>query len=229
MIHYNGNDAWQPRHMPKWSSGGFGTDKATVTWSGSRTKMEAFKRTLEGLQWASMAPFSYEGAVQFPGFPLMFFDTYSDSGGTDSFPEIDLSYVGFRDNAIPTAKGIDSTSFQSANGAGTYTNSDDEAVKVSGTFYYMASRTTWTWFETSPPQLTPRYASVNDAINPFNRVIGYSITDDTGKAVNTIPYAAFVAVFNSLVPSYRISEYTKEDLVPGKLWACSSTIDWLLS
>lgn len=213
-VQFVGDCEWKAIDAPRWSLGSWGTDRATVPYCGRRDKKEAFIDTVQ--RFATLA-----------GYTQMRLEAASQSGGTISIPVIELQFVGFRSGSIPPAKGSDDTSVQSGQGAGSYSHGG-ETFNVTGSFTYKASRTTWTWYETTTPAATPRFTTVNfpqDPLAPEN-IISYSITDDANGRLRNVPYAAFVAVFNSLVRREIWSGYTREPIILGALWACSVTVDY---
>lgn len=214
---------WQPVERPSWSSGGFNTDRATVLWRGPATKREVFLAGLEAQQWGSLPSYTFAGTLAWAGFPLMFLETWNESGSSPSFSGQVLNYVGFKTQAIPDAKSKDDTSIQTANASGTF-----DGDVISGTFTYIASRTTWEWFETSQPnRQNPRYRTVNQPVNPLSNVQSYSLKNSAGDNVNTLTTAQVGAAFNSLSPQTQVV-FSAENIVPGKLWACTATVDFIL-
>lgn len=215
------NLGWQPTERPAWSSGGFNLDKAAIQWRGPAIKREAFLAGLEALQWGSMPAYSFAGTEAWGAFPLMFLEDWNESNSSPSFSGQVLNYIGFKTQALPDAEYSDSTTTQVANGSGTY-----QGDTISGTFTYIASRTTWKWFDNvKPNRVKPRYATINQPLNPL-QIISYSLRNSSG-AVNSVSTAQFGAVFNSLTPVIRVT-FDDQLLVPGKLWACSSTVDYIL-
>lgn len=210
-----GDCTWRQLTYPQWTVDGFGMDHATVRYNGWVLLKEQFESQIQKFQTM--------GGVGAVG--SMMLENWSDAGGTANILNLDAHYIGFRNGQIPQVKYIDGTSYQSAQGSGTDTATGE---KVSGTIFYYASRTTWTWFETSQPPSIPRYNTTHATVNPFSTIQSAAIQSDQGDAVFDVPYSSFVAVFNSLRARYTVSDYTSEILIPGKLWACQSIIDYKL-
>lgn len=199
--------------QPEWDRDNWGADTAQLLYRGPASKKESFELTMMSKRWDSM-----------PGFPNMRLSHVSSQIITPSFPGVVLHYIGLRDNKVPPVKAVNGSSIQSATGSGV-----DTATKqrVSGNITYKASRTTYTWLETSAPPNTPKYSVVIDPLDPFQNIIGYQIqNDDTGKPTNSIPLSSFVAVFNSLVKKMMVSSYEREPLIPDVLWGCTAEIDY---
>lgn len=217
------NLGWQPVERPSWSSGGFNIDKASILWRGPAPQREAFLGGLEAKQWGSLPAYSFHGVPAWSGFPLMFLEDWQESSSSPSFPGQVLNYIGLKTNALPDAKAKSCTSLQQVNASATF-----DGDVISGTFTYVASRTEWSWFEVMQPiRQMPRYASVEQPKNPLNSITGYSLRNSAGDTVNTLSTAQLGAVFNSLQPVLQVV-FDFETLVPGKLWACSSTVDYIL-
>lgn len=152
--------------------------------------------------------------------------SWSTSNPTVSFPEVELLYIGFRDGSIPPPKSEDGTSLQTAQGQGTDPTSGQS---ITGSFTYQAARTTWTWFEKATPPAKPRYATVRDMTDPLSasRITAYSFQDsNTQKRVNSIPYSAFVTIFNSLLRRVVVADYHREMMIPNTVWACRADVDY---
>lgn len=214
-VQFIGDCSWTAVDAPRWTLGSWGEDRATVPYCGRRDKKEQFLDTLT----------RFGPLKSFPGLRMV---QASQSGGTISIPVVELAFIGFRKGHIPPAKGVDSSCVQSASGSGSYVHGG-ETFNVTGSFTYRAARTTWTWFETTTPAKAPRFATVQNApaspLAPEN-IVSAQFTDDANGRLRNVPYAAFVAVFNSLVPAAIVSDYVREPLIPGALWGCSATVDW---
>jgi hypothetical protein len=212
-IIFRGDTRWQQVKQTEWTIDSWGLDRARVLFRGPSTGKKAFEDRL--VRWENM-----------PNYPGMKLESWNSVIITDSYPGVEKMYVGFKSGALPPAKPVDGYSTQTAQGAGTDTAT---GRKVSGSFTYKASRTTWTWFETTLPNpVTPRYASVQNPVDPFDSITSYSIQDDTGRRTNSVPLSAFTAVFNSLVKRVMISDYVREQIQPNALWACSCVADYVI-
>lgn len=218
------NAGWIQAARPEWSVNGWDVDEARVTWRGPAPGKKGFEDQL--IKFASMPPCFASGD---PAYPQMWLKSWANGGGTVNFPAVDLSFLGFRGGTIPIPKNVNSNSAQVAQGAGR----DSFGDVVSATIKYIASRTVWTWFETAIPELSPPppYNTVDQAINPINTIYGFSITGATssGSYSNLIPYSALVAVLNSLVLERVVTDYDREPLIPVKLYACRSTVEYKFS
>lgn len=212
-IIFRGDTNWQQVKQAEWSQDSWGLDHARVLYRGPSTKKIAFNNNIR--RWGAMI-----------GYPGMKLEGWSDAIITPSYPGVEFQFVGFRSGNLPPVKPVDSFSTQVAQGQGRDTAT---GRNVSGSFTYRASRTTYTWFETSLPNpQNPRYAIPRNALNPLSQILSYSIQDDNGKKVNTIPFSAFTAVFNSLSVGIQVSDYEREEIIPKALWACRSTVDYAI-
>lgn len=226
-VSFLGNTKWEPLTYPLWSVDGFGSDTATVRWSGSRLLKESWENGLTKFGTLPSGVTAANGILWNP-YNSMWLENWTDSGGTPNIYQVDLHFRGFRTGVIPQPKSVDSLSLQSAQGQGTDNVSGET---VTGTVYYYASRTTWTWFETATPPPTPRYATVNAAQNPFSNIVGYSMQVQESNfafPINTINLSEFTSILNSLRPTYAVSEYEREEIIPARLYACTATIDYKL-
>lgn len=210
MVEFKGNTDWEQSAEIEWSVDNWGVDHAKVLYRGRRTAKEAFENKIR--RWSSL-----------PNFPKVLLAGWQGTNITPSFPGIEFGYVGFRSGTPPPRRAIRGVSIQTANGEGIDTASGQQ---VSGTFTYLASRTSWYWFETKVPPLLCPYPQVLDNTDPLSRIIRYSIqVGDTGRTTNSIPYSSFVAVFNSLRRGAFVSDYICEQINPD-LWACSADVDY---
>lgn len=211
-VSFIGRTDWRAVTNPEWSVDSWEVDHARVTWRGRVTAREEFEKTLE--RWAPM-----------PNFSAMRLASWTSADISPSFPAVELHYTGFRFGRPPEVKAVDGESLQSAQGSGSYLI-DGESVNVSGTITYMASRTSWTWFETQEPAQASRYQTVRNPVDPLTRIFSASIQDESGMRIHSVPYAAFVTVFNSLTRTNMVSDYQREPIIPGQLWACRAEVDY---
>ncbi len=211
-VRYIDNVQWIQRAQTVWTVDSWGCDRARVLYRGAATLKDAFEQTIK--RWSAM-----------PGFSNMRLAEWNGVEMTPSFPGIEVHYVGFR-GEVPGVRYVDGTSLQTAQGAGTDTTT---STAVTGSFTYLASRTTWTWYEKTKPGKASRYNTVNDQVDPLTRIMSYHMENpDTGRPINTVPYSAFVAVFNSLVKKVVVSDYERELIVPDLIWACRADVDYKL-
>lgn len=213
-VTFLGDTDWKQRATTVWSVDSWGCDHARILYRGSRILKEDFEKTL--IKFANM-----------PGFNQMRLERWNNVDMTPSFPGIEAFYGGFKDGKVPQLKVIDGTSIQSVQASGT-DNSTGSAIQVSGSFTYMATRTTYIWFEQSQPSRTPKYAKVNDGVNPLLNIITYSIIDSSTGLSRAVSTSAFVSIFNSLVPKDWVTNYETEVILPGVLWGCRADVDYKL-
>lgn len=225
MITFVNGCNWTQVSDPQWSDvGGWDTDRATILWRGRRDKKEAFENTIQ--RFAGM-----------PNYPLMRLAKWSNGEGTKNLPGVELVYTGFRNGAIPPAKSVDSFTLQSVQSSGrdTSVGNPTSGKIVSGTIYYRASRSSWTWYETSTPPITPRYATVNQPLDPLSSeaiqryVLNASDTDtEPGQPVGFVTFSVLAAITRGLAKRLEISDYQREPIIQGALWGCSANVDYKL-
>ncbi len=212
---YVGNVQFEKVSEPIWSTEAHGMDQAILPYRGAAPLKPDFEATLVNF-------------AQLADHPRMYLVGYSDDGDP-IFPTVDLRFIGVR-GAIPPVKLVNSTVLQTVSTSGMVQGKDSEGadieVQASMEATYYASRTTYQWIEDKIPALTPRYATVIAAVSP--RPVGYRISAP-GTASGTVNYSAFVTLLNTLRQEERVTDYTREEVVPGKLWACESTVDYILS
>jgi hypothetical protein len=211
MITFTGNTSWEQAKQTEWSVDSWGVDHAKLLWRGRSTLKDAFENNLR----------KFEGM---PGFPLMKLEGWNSTILSPSFPGVELNFIGLKSGTVPEAKCSQSLTLASAQGQGT---DSITGRQVSGSFNYLASRTSWSWFERQlPPILCPK-TEILDRTDPLSRIVSYSIQDSaTGQANNNILYSAFVAVFNTLVRKVLVTNYEYEEVFPDNLWACKCDIDF---
>lgn len=202
-MRYIGDVTFRQASEIVWTTSDFGLDQARIPYRGAAPLKDAFEA----------------GIVKFhplPGYARMYMTHISDDGDV-IFPTIDVHYIGVR-GTIPLPKITNSRVVQTVT---TSTTHEDQNYTLEAT--YFASRTNYQWIETTVPPITPRYGPVQMAapVQPFR----YHTEGGDG---GLIPYAAFVAAFNNLVLETVISEYTREEVVPGKIWQCEATADQML-
>ena len=213
------NLAWAPAARPLWSSGGFSTDRATVLWGGPAPLKEAFLLSLEKLQWTPLPGFRQNTDGWAP-YPYMWLEDWNESRRDMNFHEVELKYIGLKTRTLPDPKYTDGSSLKTATFTGVASPFFDGLV--TGTVQYRASRTNWSWFVTSLPASLPKYATVNNPVSPFDTLIIPGLTaTQLANARNILSKA--------LRRLNYISDYERELLVPGRLWRCSSTIDYVVS
>jgi hypothetical protein len=209
-IQFIGDCDWKAIDAPKWTLDGWGVDHAIVPYCGRKDKKDSFLSAIE--RFAALA-----------GYEKVRLATANQSGGTINIPIVDLNFVGFRNGTIPPAKPANGTSAQSIALNGVTIASQVPGI-TSGTISYKASRTTWTWFETSVPDALPRFNTVDQKTDPFLTITSFptnSLTFDKSLALTQLRLL-FLA-------KEVVAEYVREPLIPNALYACSSTVDYKLT
>ncbi len=202
---------------PEWSINGWGMDTCQVLWRGPRTKSDAFLD--------SQIKFS-----PLEGYPRVWLDNTEKRNITPNFPGVLNSYIGFRSGTIPRQKRVNGTSAQQITKSAPAVTGDLDGQTITGEFQYLASRTTWTWFETANPPNNPRYNSVDGGVNPLLRLTQFTFPPVPGPDGDLVPVplADAIAVFNKLTPVVLLVDYEREELIPNAFWACRSVIEWRL-
>lgn len=210
---------WIESGDPEWTVNGWDMDVASVLWRGPRTGSDSFLASI--VKFAGM-----------PGFARMWLESYDKTNITPSFPGVQKRFIGFRDGNIPPQRRVNGTSSQvvTATGVDNAPSSPTFGLTLSGTFTYLASRTTWTWFETSTPAITARYNTVDQAIDPLSRLQNVAIQPAIGTDGQIIQptYSSFVQIYNNLARELVVTDYEREELVPGTFWACRSQVEYRL-
>lgn len=207
---------WIQGERPKWSVNGWDMDEASVMWRGPAPLKKAFEDSL-----VKFAPMPSCAILRDPSYPQMWLKNWQNSGGTPSFPGVELSYVGFRSATIPKEKAVNCRSAQVASATAQATDENGNPITISGVFKYFASRTIWTWFETSQPAKSPKFNTVLNSINPGNTIYAFS-----GTGSGSLSTGQFTQLLNSLTLEMVIGEYEQEPVIPGALWACRSSVDY---
>lgn len=199
--------------IPEWSLNGWEMDEASIMYGGPRPDSDRFLGTVARFE-------------VMPGFQRMYLRQAQRRNATPSFPRVEKQYVGFKSGVIPPVKRVNDTSSQTVSGQGVdnTTSSPTSGKTISGQVTYNAAQTTWTWFELSTPAPKPRYASVDQDRDPeITEVSVNPITGDDGKIVMPT-FSALTAVINSLKQELVVSDYEREEVVKGILWACRSIV-----
>lgn len=189
-----------------WTTDAHGLDQARIPYRGAMFLKKAFEDRIK--RFAPMA-----------AFPRMYFIQHSDDGHP-LFPTVDLHFIGFRNGTPPPVKIVNSRTLQTVSTSATVA---EEQVSMEATYY--ASRTSYRWIETQKPPAEPRYRSVLEAVPPTP--FGWRVSAK-GTSSGTVNYAAFVAAFNSLRQQVNVSDYVRDEVVPGKIWACECVVDAVL-
>ncbi len=210
-VRFVGRYVWEPVAMSEWTVDHWGMDNVNVTYRGSRDLKTAFENSI--VPWHTLN-----------GYPLMRAASWVGANTTPSFPEVVIRYIGFRSGNIPPVKIVDGTTSQSAQGSGIDTAT---GRRVSGTFLYRASRTSYIWFEKTTPLPVSKYQAVRFPIDPLSQIDAYFLQDeDTGKVVNSVPFSVFTTVFNSLIRKIIVGNYEREELIPNLVWGCRADVDF---
>lgn len=203
------NFQWTQTSHNEWTVDGWGLDHHKVTFRGPAPSQDQFLNGITKFQKRN-------------GYASVWLADFNATNASPNFPGVDFDYVGFRSGVIPTPKPVDSYSRQSVTGSG-MDNVQDPPVQVSGTISFIAKRTTWTWFEISEPSTVPLYGTVHNPVPPVPK--SWTIP---GGAGGLLPYDEIVTILNSLSLQLVVSDYEVEPIIPGKLYACKSVVDWTI-
>lgn len=200
---------------PEWSINGWGMDTCNILYRGPRTKSDTFLGSL--VKFSSLV-----------GYERIWLDNWEKRNITPSFPGVLLNYTGFRSGIIPIEHRLNGTSAQNIQTSVVPASGAFEGQTVTGTFYYAASRTTWTWFETAMPPIAPRYATISQGINPLLRLTGWNIPPVNNGDGDSSPVdlATIIQLFNTLTPVIIVTDYERDELVPSSFWGCRSVVEW---
>lgn len=217
-ITYTGNVAFEEAGDPVWTVDHYGLDSCRWPWQGAEFLEKAF---VDGL-------IRFQNIANHPRVYLM-------GWGNDQnpiFPTVELTYSGLRNGRLPPAKAVDSKSVQTVQAVITAATGKYSGKQITMELTYRASRTQYNWIEDSlPNKNAPLYGTVRNPVDPLNlsngAILQRRVTDDKG-AVGSLDIGTFTQLMNALLKVTEVSDYTSEEIVPGALWACSSTADYVL-
>lgn len=103
-------------------------------------------------------------------------------------------------------------------------------VRFSVQLQYYAHQTTWRWIETRRPNYnSPRFQSTLSNADPWNDVFAIVIKIQDGREVTGPLENGILNVVKSRYKARkRISNYTVNEVIPGRFWECESTITIML-
>ena len=208
-VTYVGNVRWEQASEIVWATNEWGLDTARIPYRGAVTGKKAFEDKLR--RWSPMA-----------SYPRMYLTHYNDDGGLN-FPTVDLHFIGIRRD-VPLPKIVDTTTVQTVSTSASV-DVDGPPTQVQMEASYVTSRSTFQWIEIQNPPANPRYNYVRNGVP--TRLMGYRVSAPTSSS-GTIPYATFVELYNSLRTETVVSDYTRDEMVPGAIWQCAVTVDNLL-
>jgi len=233
-IHYIGNSAWRQNKPPAWSKSFAGEmDTCTLQWQGAQYLEKAFLDSLTAYQ---ALVYLNEAGVTVTDTAMRLIKASSDDNPI--WPTVTLSFDGFRNGAVSDAVATDGRTSQSA--STTHTITDDSSVNygkaITMSIQYYANRTAYEWTQLSNPSGTPTYGTVRNPLsysgpygdpNIFYRKFSGQVDDD-GQPASQIPIGDATAVWNTFSGTTQISDFTSKELVPGYVWQCSATAEFLL-
>lgn len=235
-IHYIGNVAWRQNHPPEWNKNLVGdTDTCSIKWQGPQYTEKAFLDSLTDYQ--SLVYTNENGTtVTDSGMKL----TRYSSDDAAIFPTVTLFFEGCRGGGVPDALITNDKTTQSA--STTFTITDGSSVNadrpISLSIQYYAARTTYEWVQLSDPAGVPpgSYDNVANSITYSqppgdDNIFFYRYTgmiDEEGNASKTIPTGDATAVWNSFVGTEVVTSMQAREIVPGHVWRCSATVEFLL-
>ena len=243
LLHYIGTAAsstllvaWRQNKSPEWSKHYAGEpDTCNVVWQGPQYQEKAFLDSLTKYQ--SLTYVDENGTtVTDTG---MFLDDFS-SDGAAIFPTVTLSYKGVRNGTVPDAIPTDGITSQSASTSAVITDvtSPNYGKTLTLAISYYAARTSWKWVQLSDPAGTPPSPknTVRNHLSytqpPSDPKIWYyrysGMVGADGLPTHTIPTGDATFVWNTFAGATSVSGFQSEEIVPGKLWQCNSTVEFLL-
>ncbi len=214
-ITWKGDTEWRPKALIAFGGGGYELDTARVPWSGRAPLKETF----------------VNGVIRFSPHPFYsaMYVVSIDDDQDPVFPTVTLNFLGCKlgPSNVPPVKAEDSLvqksiSVENLTGPG-------GLGPISFTGAYRTPRTKWTWFQTTRPDpLTPLYSGVRGrfslASSIFNCYTISSTTTNTAPGTPILPSLAakYLAPLNTKVIT---SDYTFDDVAPGRIWSCSCVSD----
>lgn len=217
-MRFIGDVTWRQAGDPVWTTSDFGLDQARIPWRGAITLKKDFEDEI--VKFGTM-----------PGYDHMYLTHISDDGAL-IFPTVDMHYIGIR-GSTPQPVITNSRVVQTVTTSGTTTvtvidengeeTEQERSITLEATYY--SSRTSYRWIERQVPLLNPRFKDVLMAapIQPF----GYR-TEAPGAGNTLVEYQHFITLFNQLAVRDIVSDYTREEVIPGKIWQCEAVIDRIL-
>jgi hypothetical protein len=152
------------------------------------------------------------------------------------FPSVTMTFIGCRGGTTPDAIPEDDITIQSASTTKTITDasSPNNGIGISLSIQYKAARTSYTWTALSDPGSTATYSTVRKQLSyslyGSNMILTKfsGMKDDGGDPSTTISTGDATAVWNSFIAQNFTSSFTSHEVIPGKVWQCSSTNEFIL-
>ena len=233
-ITYVGDVTFRQSSPPAWKAKAtYDPDECSVSYTGGALLKEAFLSSFQ--RGIALAYQLHDGTTI--SCPKMFLDSVSDDGHRHR-PTVTLNYRGFRDGNPPPVKADPSLYATSTTTTAPITDPaspvyGDGTTKLTLNYQYFAARVGYSWWTTEEPdENDPEFDTPINTTDPLDssRFIGRSITGGNISGLNqtSIGLAEFIALFNTLSRAVQISDYKPVPVIPGKLWQCSVTVDYVL-
>lgn len=233
-LEYIGSYTFVQIGPPEWSKHFAGqVDTASLVFQGAQYLEKAFLNALT--KFMSMTYIDEKG-VSTTDTGMRFADFTSD--GKAILPSVTLQFTGCRGGTIPDAVPEDDLTIQSASSTFVITGATSPNVgkAITMNVQYRAARTNYEWAQLSDPDGTPTHATVRIPLSysgpygdpNFITVKFSGMVDASGDPSNTISTADATEVWNSFAGTSTTPSFSAKEVVPGHVWACSSSNDFLL-
>jgi len=234
-ITYIGTSTYHQIEPPVWSKDFYGLDECSVAYYGAADLEKAFitaQTAYQALTYDNQAG----STTTDTGMRLM----KISSDGNKLLPTVTLQYKGCRSGTAPHYEATDDLTTQTAttsavipSGTSPASPNNDGAV-ITCVYEYYAARTTYKWITLSTPGSSPTYSTVRNSLDPLDSsrlksmiYSGNKVDPDTNLPI-PLALAEMIYVFNTFTRNVFVSSYEVHDAVPGYVWECSSTVDYLV-
>lgn len=233
-LHYIGTTAWRQNKPPAWSKTYAGeTDTCNLQFQGAQYLEKSF---LDALTKYQSLVYINEISVTVTDTGMFLLKWSSDDNPI--FPTVTLSYEGSRGGVAPDPIPTDDKTAQSASTTFVITDSTSPNYQkaITMSIQYYAARTSYEWSAFSNPAGVATYDDVRNPITysgPYGDENIYltrfsGMVDDNGDPSHTISIGDATAVWNTFTGTSVVSGFNVREAVPGHLWKCNSTAEFLL-
>lgn len=229
--------AWKQITPPAWDKSYVGeTDKCTIVYQGPQYLETAFLSALTKFQ--TMVTVAGLNVVDERGNSrgdIHMWLTHASSDESAVMPKVTCTFEGCRGGTTPDYLATDDITNQSASTNYSFTSGVNDGHTVTLAISYKAARTSYDWVQLSDPAGTATYATVRNELSysqpPSDaNISGYKysgMVDAAGDPTGSISTGDATAVWNTFTFNTVVTLNSAE-AVPGKVWKCKSTADFLI-
>jgi hypothetical protein len=230
---YIGNVSFRQVKPPAWGKTFAGdADTCTLSFAGAQYLAKAFEDALtkyQALTYQDERGDTYSEVA-------MFLEKWT-SDDTVIPTTVTLTFSGCKGGTIPDAVPTDDKTIQSASTSATITDPTSLNVgkSISLSIQYYAARTTYEYTQLSDPGGNTTHGTVR---HPLTYTLGgpniistkfTGMVDADGNPTNTISTADATFVWNTFTGNTVLTGLNSKEVVPGKLWKVTSTVEYLLT